>query len=105
MGTKIVHLTEAAEGKGCLGKAADDEPIFILRAQDRFAAPLVRQWAKNLESVVATEVLSEGPHLSDDQRLHNIAHNSKREAQVKKIAEARALADEMDKWPKQKDPD
>jgi len=105
MGTKIAHLNEAAEGKGCLGKAADNEPIFILRAQDRFAAVLVRQWAQMLSNVIATEVLSEGAHLSDDQRLHNIAHNSKREALQKKVAEARALADEMEKWPKQKDPD
>lgn len=30
---------------GCLAKAADDEPVFILRAQDRLAPALVRAWA------------------------------------------------------------
>jgi hypothetical protein len=29
----------------CLAKAADDEPIFVLRAQDMLAPDLVRLWA------------------------------------------------------------
>ena len=29
----------------CLRKAGDDEPIFVLRAQDELAAPTVRAWA------------------------------------------------------------
>lgn len=36
----------AAQGKGCLGKAADDEEIFVLRAQDILAARTVRGWAQ-----------------------------------------------------------
>ena len=35
----------AARGEGCLGKAADDEILFVLRAQDRFAPQLVEHWA------------------------------------------------------------
>lgn len=27
----------AANGRGCLGKAAEDEPVFILRGQDASA--------------------------------------------------------------------
>lgn len=29
----------------CLKKAGEDEPIFVLRAQDRLAPKVVRQWA------------------------------------------------------------
>jgi hypothetical protein len=31
--------------KGCLVNAANDEPVFILRAQDRCAPGAVRDWA------------------------------------------------------------
>ena len=30
----------------CLARARDDEPIFVLRAQDMFAPELVRKWAE-----------------------------------------------------------
>lgn len=43
---------ELAEGaKGCLGKAKDDEMLFILRAQDESAPKVVLHWiAKNFEN-------------------------------------------------------
>jgi hypothetical protein len=28
----------------CLAKAEPDEPIFVLRAQDKFSIPLIRLW-------------------------------------------------------------
>lgn len=31
-------------GEGCLGKAADDEPVFVLRAQDRFLPVILDLW-------------------------------------------------------------
>jgi hypothetical protein len=39
------EINAALKGEGCLGKAAPDEPVFVLRAQDRFAADVVRHWA------------------------------------------------------------
>jgi len=39
----------AARGEGCLGKAADDEPVFILRGQDRLSGALVYLWAECAE--------------------------------------------------------
>lgn len=63
---------------GCFAKAADDEPIFVLRAQDMLAPALVRQWAVQAEE---------------------------RGCPAAKIAEARALADKMDNWAKRKNPD
>ena len=42
--TKKEVLEEAARGEGCLGKAADDEVVFVLRAKDKLAPLLVRHW-------------------------------------------------------------
>ncbi|HVK55886.1 MAG TPA: hypothetical protein VM532_12765 [Burkholderiales bacterium] len=33
-----------------LKKAGDDEPIFVLRAQDIMAPTLIRQWAEQLKT-------------------------------------------------------
>jgi len=30
--------------RGCIVKAADDEPVFVLRAKDKFAPTVVRGW-------------------------------------------------------------
>jgi uncharacterized protein (UPF0147 family) len=54
----------------CLAKAADDEPIFVLRAQDKSAPRTVRRWA------------------SDNKATLDRA----------KYEEAHALADEMEAW-------
>jgi hypothetical protein len=43
--TKKDELELMRRGEGCLGKAADDEPIFVLRAQDKTAAYCVFMWA------------------------------------------------------------
>ncbi len=61
------------EGKGCLGKAASNEPVFILRAQDLHAPYAVRCW---IGAAVVT--------LGDKHP---------------KINEALALANSMEKWP------
>lgn len=39
-------IDAAQRGEGCLGRAAPDEPVFVLRAQDKLAAPLVKLWAE-----------------------------------------------------------
>lgn len=45
MATKMEELELQRRGEGCLGKAAMDEPLFILRGQDKLAPALVRAWA------------------------------------------------------------
>ena len=40
-----------ADPNSCLNKAADDEPIFVLRAQDVTAAKTIRDWAQLLMSL------------------------------------------------------
>lgn len=39
-------IEQALMGEGCLGRSADDEPVFVLCARDPQAADLVREWAK-----------------------------------------------------------
>lgn len=56
---------------GCYAKAADDEPLFVLRATDVLAPLVVRTWA----DMAADRGVSEG-----------------------KVAEARQLAEDMELW-------
>lgn len=79
MATKRQVLMMATEGRGCLGKAADNEPVFVLRAQDRSAPTLIRLWAS-----LATE---------------------RGGCSELKIADAYKLADQMEAWPVRKYPD
>lgn len=79
MGTKSEELAKLARGEGCLGKAADNEPVFILRAQDKTAANLVRQWAEFASG--------------------RLGYNHP------KVVEAYEVAVEMDRWPNRKYPD
>lgn len=47
----------------CLQKAADDEPIFVLRAQDESAAQTVVLWiARNLETAPEEKLLEAFHH-------------------------------------------
>lgn len=61
----------------CLEKAADEEPIFVLRAQDASAAKVIRYWA----------------YLNSDT------------LQAEKYVEAIKCAEEFENWPNQKQAD
>jgi hypothetical protein len=79
------ELREAtARGEGPLAKAADDEPVFLLRAQDCHAADLVEKWAIWAGSAV--------PHTGG-------------RAMADKVAEAKMIAGLMRHWPVHKNPD
>lgn len=41
----MLKKDELASPTSCLNKAADDEPIFVLRASDVLAPDVVRLWA------------------------------------------------------------
>ncbi len=47
--TKREVFEAAAKGEGCLGRSADDEPVFVLCARDVTAATAVRKWATSAE--------------------------------------------------------
>lgn len=79
------ELREATlRGEGPLAKAADDEPVFLLRAQDCHAADLVEKWV----ALVSVAVPSSG--------AGDAAH---------KVSEAALIADFMRRWPIHRQPD
>lgn len=75
MAKKYEELSNPAS---CFNKAAPDEPIFILRAQDMTAPEAVRFW------VHFARLLGMRPE---------------------KLAEAEELAKQMEAWPRRKVPD
>jgi hypothetical protein len=88
MATKREVLEAALRGEGCLGKAADDEPVFVLRAQDALSDELVDKWADDALGAFPTNLSAE---------------------QFKKITlkadDARKTAEAMRAWPTRKRPD
>jgi len=80
MGTKLTS--------SCLKKAADDEPIFVLRAQDFLSAEVVRNWAQKF-MIISTD--DNGNWLSEKAE--------------KKYNAALSTAYDMERWPTKKLPD
>lgn len=79
MATARTEIENAVNGRGRLGKAAPDEPVFILRGQDLHASYAVRQWAEAAAVLLGT------------------AHP--------KVQEAIRCAEAMERWPVRKLPD
>ncbi len=96
MGTKHEELNNP---NGCLGKADDAEPIFILRAHDMLAPFLVRQWARHFYMLNA-EAVNVGTELKPEIRMQvtNAAVRAKHD-------EAMNLAKQMEAWHNRKIPD
>ena len=74
----MIKSQEIIITNSCLNKAADDEPIFVLRGHDKLAPVVVRLWA-------------------DLALLHGCSGT--------KITEAMQLAHLMDEWHTRKWPD
>ena len=73
----MLKRDELTNPKSCLNKAADDEPVFVLRAQD-FTAPIViREWLRINAGTIPFD----------------------------KAEEARQLIAAMENWPNRKIPD
>jgi hypothetical protein len=70
----------------CLQKVSDDEPIFVLRAQDRLAPALVREWVRQMS-------------------MHAALNNLNADEIQARAKEALELADRMEQWPTRKYPD
>lgn len=67
-------------GPSCLTAAAEDEPVFVLRANDELAPSIIRAWA-------------EAYFESKKDEKFNVT-----DAQRAKYREAIALANEMEQW-------
>ena len=59
MATKAEEVKALAEGRGCLGRSQDDEPVFILCARDKVASHAVRAWAWAANVAGAPQVKTE----------------------------------------------
>lgn len=71
----MIKSREIALEHSCLNKAADDEPVFVLRSTDKLAPILVRVWA-------------------DLAKAHGCGHH--------KIREAKQLAHDMEQYAEQR---
>lgn len=75
MGTKREELESKT---GCLAKAASDEPIFVLRAQDELAPDIVRMWAQEAAREGTSEAkCREALELADRMEVWQGEHGSK----------------------------
>jgi hypothetical protein len=54
--TKQSEVLGLADQSSCLAKAANDEPIFTLRANDRTSSKTVRQWVQNAKDAGCTNI-------------------------------------------------
>lgn len=71
MATKREIMIGVVKNEGCLGKSADEEPVFILCARDLSAPVAIRAWA---------------------------ADARKRAVPAAKFSSALAVADQMEAW-------
>lgn len=78
----MLKSAEIADPKSCLNSARDDEPIFVLRANDELAPQFLRQWA----------------HAYHDQKAAAAPSRTLTDAQLQKYRTALALADTFDRW-------
>jgi hypothetical protein len=74
-----IEREKAATGQGCLGKAADDEPVFVLRAQDELAPLVVAAWASMAADVGhRPDKVTEAMKCADQMRLWQAANGIKK---------------------------
>lgn len=84
MGLKSKEIVD-----GTFAKAAMDEPLFVLRAQDKTSPALVRRWAEQFRS----------HHVKAGTEGRSLAKA------IVKYTEALEVADAMDRWAIKKQPD
>lgn len=69
--------------ESCLNRAKDDEPVFLLRAQDMLAIQTVRDWANKLTQVqlslhqTASSKVNEAFEVANQMQVWASANGSK----------------------------
>lgn len=61
----MLKADELRSPRSCINKAAPDEPVFVLRANDPLAAQTVRLWATMAHGVHEDEKRDEAMHLAN----------------------------------------
>jgi len=74
-----MFAARAAEAPpGCLGKAYLDEPLFVLRAQDRCAPAAVRDWAHRAKGAgCAAAKVDEAMDIAREMEAWQTAHSDR----------------------------
>ena len=73
----LTKREELANPTSCINKAAEDEPVFVLRGSDVLAPIVIRVWASMAKLLGASQ---------------------------QKVSGALTTADAMDRWPVKKNP-
>jgi hypothetical protein len=74
----VIKRDELANPNSCINKAAADEPIFVLRAQDILAPEVVRRWARLARSRGTSEIkAAEAFALADQMEIWQVDHTAK----------------------------
>lgn len=89
----------------CLRKAAADEPIFVLRAQDLAAPAVVRLWCAL--TVVLTHAVQRGQDpfkvlARCEQQLAEVIPSFSETVEPQKVTDAMDIAAQMECWPVRK---
>jgi hypothetical protein len=58
--TKKEVLDAAARGEGCLGRSADDEPVFVIVARDLTSTRAVFAWCRLAADIGAPQAKLDG---------------------------------------------
>lgn len=67
---------ELRSNTSCLNKAANDEPLFVLRAKDPVAPMTVRLWASMAEGIHEQEKIDEAIATADQMERWKIGSES-----------------------------
>lgn len=75
----MLKRDELEQPNSCINKAANDEPVFVLRAKDPLAASAVEYWAKNAEATGFHDPAkcAEARHLASSMREWRDLHVSR----------------------------
>jgi len=76
----MLKKDEVSNPNSCLGKAADDEPIFVLRAKDICASGVVRIWAQRAKDIHSEKKIKEAlefANIMEDYRYKRMMEEKK----------------------------
>lgn len=76
--TKEATVAAAAAGEGCLGRSAEDEPVFVLVARDEFAPQTIRDWARRVRFHGAKEKADGAERVAAAMEEWQAFHGSKK---------------------------
>ena len=71
----MIKSKELSDARSCINKAADDEPVFVLRAKDPVAPFIVRAWALASGQSQPGDKIAEAENLAREMELWKRSNN------------------------------